>query len=197
MKTSFKILSLVVCTLLLFVSCHSGEETEIYERPLFYHSFTDYVGSPTNSYVQVGDSTYYFHFVESDYSSYRGRTNENIFYLWLFSPNLHQDTGSFNIHIGIHTDMIKPENFFQKGVRKINSIDIRKRYEKDYVVSEGFKSIEYTYTKSLFTCLFTWDTIVYENRIFKGKGSLEILDTLYFGEQDVYYPPQKIEFEFK
>ena len=172
-------------SILLCTTCKK-EEPEIFERPLFYHSYTDYVGSNTDSYVQVGDSTYYFHYIEGGYLSYRGRENKNCFYFGLLSENHSQNP----IKVRIDTKIIKPEVFFQKGTIEIDSIRI---LNAPSMVGGSYR-VEYYTTRSV----FTWDYVSYENRTFKGRGSLEIKDTLYINYPDtVYYPPQKIEFEFK
>jgi len=162
------------------------EEPEIFERPLFYHTYTDYVGSNTDSYVQVGDSTYYFLHIEGGYYAYRGRINKNCFYFRLSPENYSQNS----ILVSIDTKIITPEVFFQKSTIEIDSIHILNARLMD----GGAYRVEYYATRSA----FTWDYASYENRTFKGKGSLEIKDTLYINYPDtVYYPPQKIEFEFK
>jgi len=191
MKALVKLLSLSVCVVLLCATCKK-KEPEFYERPLVNHSLTDYVESSTNSYVQVDDSIYYFHLIRGCYSSYRGRLNKNAFSLYLQSPNFDRPY----INISVLTEIIKPESFFQKGIRKIDSMYIEKKYLS---LGEGSPRVEYYSTQSL----LTWDTVFYENKRFNGKGSLEILDTLYTNYQNTYhhpstyYPPQKIEFEFK
>ncbi|MCL2291120.1 MAG: hypothetical protein FWC34_10560 [Bacteroidetes bacterium] len=185
MKILFKILGLTVCMLLLFATCKK-DEPENYENSLFSRSYTDYVGSNTDSYVQVGDSIYYFNYIVGDYSSYRGRFNKNSFRLFLpDSLNYYQN----NVWIGIDTEIIEPDVFFQKGTWKIDSIYIK---NGPFAIGGSYYT-EYYATHSV----FTWDIVFYENRKFKGKGSLEIMETLYTDDLDTYYPPQKIEFEFK
>jgi len=99
------------------------------------------------------------------------------------------------VRVSILTEVIKPEVFFQKGIREINTLYLH----NDPYINGGSMQSEYY----VIPAVFIWDTVSYENRRFKGKGSLEIMDTLYTNYQNTYsysntyYPPQKIEFEFK
>jgi hypothetical protein len=56
-------------------------------------------------------------------------------------------------------------------------------------VSENFFNIN---------AILTWDTAYFENFSFKGKGYFEIIDTLHSTiEPSIFYPAQRINFEFK
>jgi len=195
MKKLIRILCLTACTLLLFVTCRP-EEPEIFERPLFYHSYTE-AGSSTDSYIQVCDSIIYFDHIYGGYGFYRGSDNRNVFYFALTNPltyvsyeNQHQKY----FRIDIKTEMLSPEVFFQKGTWKIDSMYINSNLPG----LTGGNGLPPIWGHQPAQCVFTWDYIACENKTFKGKGSFEIKDTIYITyPETVYYPPQKIEFEFK
>ena len=88
------------------------------------------------------------------------------------------------------TKEMPPEFFFQKGSYNIDTLYIN---NNALSISELFYRKEYYGIRSI----FTWDTVFYENKKFNGKGSFEIMDTLFTSYSTIYYPPQKIEFEFK
>jgi hypothetical protein len=189
MKRSVKILSLAVCTALLSVSCRPEKpekESEI-NVGIDYTPLTNNVESNTNSYIQVGDSVYKFNSIEGIYYCYMPTFNNNAFYFRLMDSAYKY---SHSIMFEIFTEVMQPEIFFQKGVWKTNTL---------YINNEALSRQELSYRKEYYDtrAVLTWDTVSYENRNFKGKGSFEIMETLYTDYPEIYYPPQKIEFEFK
>jgi hypothetical protein len=188
MKTQFIILNLAVCALFLFISCRkteSGKNQEIVVGGI-YLPLTNNMESTTNSYVMVGNSSYCFNSIEGVYYSYKPTFNNNVFCFRLMSS---EHKHSQSIKFEIFTGVIQPESFFQKGIRKVDTF---------YIHNDCLSNHELNYRKEYHNIqsVFTWDTVFYENRLFKGKGSFEIMETLYTDYQSIYYPPQKIEFEF-
>jgi len=74
-------------------------------------------------------------------------------------------------------------------------------------------NIPLSYTSNHFgnvSVIFSWDYVVYEKKLLfgsldeytegkcliHGKGVLEIKDTIFTDFPEIYYPPQKIVFEF-
>ena len=188
MKTSLKLFWVTVCIILLFVACEKKNEPK--KEPngcggCIIPCYISSMDSTTNHYVQVGDSTYNFHSVGGKYCG-------DCFVLHLSSSVPPYNVITFLIF----TEKIEPEIFFQKGILEINSVSIN-------------SSIEMAWTFENICSVFTWDTVFYENKEFKGKGSFEIKkalyapstyfpsDNVYYPSKDIYYPPQKIEFEFK
>jgi hypothetical protein len=189
MKTLVKLFSLSVCIILLCTSCHKkkiDKESEIHVG-LSYSPLTCNVESSTNSYIQVSDSVYNFNSIEGMYYSHKPTSNNYVFNIGL--KDTERRSSPF-ITFDIFTEVMDPELFFQKGIFEINTMCIH---------NEGLSITDLFYCKSYYDILsiFTWDTIFYENGGFQGKGSLEIKDTLYTKYSNIYYPPQKIEFEFK
>ncbi|MCL2131005.1 MAG: hypothetical protein FWH36_00900 [Lentimicrobiaceae bacterium] len=187
MKGLVKILSLVVCIVLLCTSCKKTEEDPKREYPLGLDdiTYTDLIESITNSYFQVGDSIYNFSCIRGLYYSYS--PNNNVFSFIL--KKSFENSWKHSIDFDVFTEELEPEIFFQKDTWKINTV----RIGNNRLGITEFSEDNYYDIHSV----FTWDTVFYENRRFQGKGSFEIMDTLYMEYPDIYYPPQKIEFEFK
>ena len=176
---------IIVCSFVLYTSCKTNEPNEnpIHEGVIPY-PYTEMVINRTSSYFQVCDSIYNFNQLNGCYY-YSPFHKKNLFYVTLFDSL----KKSYN-HVGFEmfTDNIQTEIFFQKGITEINNLSISNHCN----ISISLGSIHDN--ARLF---FTWDSVLYEDRKFSGKGSFEIMDTLYTNYQDIYYPPQKIEFEFK
>ena len=200
MKALVKLFSLVVCMVLLCTTCNKIKpepEEESYPLGLDRDTtigflYTEIVESNTNSYFQIGDSVYNFNSVEGLYY-FDGYKNTNVFCL-SFSDTL--ISGTF-FRFEMFTEVIQPEVFFQKGIQKIDALRI-------CCIGININSGNYKNIQSV----FTWDTVYYEDKKFKGVGSLEIIDTLFTRhsmryeppreeDPDPYFPPQKIKFEFK
>ena len=183
MKTLFRLICLLVCIIFLFATCRH-EETEVSENHLFYYSYTGIVESSTDSNVQIGDSTYHYHYIDGTYGYYRGRFNKNSFNFSMQGYHL------YPFIVTIDTEIIDPNLFFKEGIRKIDSIHI---LNAPLMIGGSYRTVYYP-TNSV----FSWDSVSYAIGTFKGKGSLEIKDTLYINyPESIYLPPQKIEFEFK
>ena len=89
-----------------------------------------------------------------------------------------------NVEIDIFTQVIKPEDFFQKSSIAIDSIMVASTS-----VRENFFNTN---------AILTWDTAYFENLSFKGEGYFEIIDTLKsIYEPSIFYPKQRIKIEFK
>lgn len=188
MKSLLKLASLSLSVLLF--SCCKTEAQENEKDARENIRYTDNIISETNSYLQMDSSTHYFRSIEGGYF-YLKSVNKNAFY---FSMG---NSDSLSIRIAsiiILTEIMEPEEFFQKSVRDIHSIRID--YYTDLVGGKEYV-VKYYDTRSV----FTWDTVSYVNRRFHGKGSIEIMDTLYIEHLDngniQCFPPQKIEFQFK
>jgi hypothetical protein len=196
MKSILKLISLTFC-ILLSSSCKTEAQEGELENNTRDYRYTDYSASETNTYLQVDDSVFYFDRIEGGYF-FSKSANKNAFFFFLSNS----DTLNFNnincytTYVNILTERMEPEVFFQKGVRIINFIRIRYGHTVDGIRIEP----KYYDTQSI----LIWDTVSYENRKFYGKGSIEIMDSLYiknpyypyYGIDIHCYPPQKIEFEF-
>ena len=184
MKTLIKLLCLTVCVL-VFATCQEKPEEKPINKPEkpVEPDYTVVASSTTNSYFQVGDSIWNFEFINGSCTARSPLFNMNS-----FNMQLRDSFTDFCAKFEIFIEEMQPSIFFQKGARKIDTlhIGIRGQYLGCYYE-------EYHNARSV----FTWDIISYENRGFQGKGSLEIMDTLYTKFSKLYYPPQKIEFEFK
>ena len=181
MKNLFKILGLTVCMLLLLATCKKDEPTEephVGCEGCMIICYTEHVVSITDSNLQIVDSIYSFNRIVGEYCPH---VENNIFFLNL--SNSYTDVVNFKISI----EKMEPEVFFQKGVYEIDNLDIGTSIN----INDFYGNLNRIHST------FTWDSISYVNRRFQGKGSLEIIDTLYTDNPDVYYPPQKIKFEFK
>jgi hypothetical protein len=185
--------NLIIYILILFSTCKKIEQNNDSETHGAddYYAYTEPIRSLTNSFVQVGDSIYHFDCMEGVYF-YIPTLNKNAFNIAFdYSLNSLQNP----VRISILTEVIKPEIFFQKGSREINTLYL---HNDPWLVGGSMHSEYYS-----IRAVLIWDSVLYENRRVKGKGSLEIKDTLFTNYQDTYwcpntfYPPQKIEFEFK
>ena len=184
MKTLVKLLCITVGLLFLCVTCKKNEQDKD-----TYISYTDCIISTTNSYVQINDSIYNFTHIEGSYGSC---DDKSLFYFTL------SDSSHNHFQVSILTDRMNPEIFFQKGTKESNLVNI---YYGPMLIGGG-PIIEYAEIRSV----LTWNSVFYEDRIFKGKGSFELRDTLhtvfpsgtgYLHQEEICFPPQKIEFEFK
>jgi len=89
-----------------------------------------------------------------------------------------------HVEIDIFTKFVKPEDFFQGSSITIDSIILASTS-----VSENFFKAN---------AILTWDTANFENFTFKGRGYIELNDTLKsIYEPSIFYPKQRIDFEFK
>ena len=194
MKALVKLLGLMVCIILICITCKKVEPKEephilpcgcIIDDDSSFH-YTDCIESNTNSFFQIGDSVYNLNFINGLYF-FAGYENANNFSLF-FRDTLISGT---SFHFEMFTEKIQPEDFFQKGSRIIDIMRIS-------CIGIG---IDAKTTQSV----FTWDSVFYEDKKFKGTGSIEIIDTLfakygmeYYPPREIpYFPPQKIKFEFK
>ena len=185
MKNLHTILYITTC-LLLLAGCKEPEPVNDPEYPLgSYSNYTYLMESVSDFYVQVADSIYHFNYIEGSYWSHRPTFFMNNFMLWLSDSSQNYQLGFF-----IFTKEMAPEIFFQKGSYNIDTLYIN---NNALSISELFYRKEYYGIRSI----FIWDTVFYENKKFNGKGSFEIMDTLFTSYPTIYYPPQKIEFEFK
>lgn len=188
MKILIQLFCLTSC-ILLFTTCQKKESHK--EQDIEDYCYTEVVQSFTNTYVQMGDTTYHLNCMEGSYC-YISTFDKNVFYFSV-SDSLNPYQNPFDVMI--LTEAMKSDIFFQKGVKQIDTLYIH----SNPLIIGGSIDVPYYAIRAL----FTWDTISYENRRFEGKGSLETMDTLYTDYQDThhcpntYYPPQKIEFEFK
>lgn len=186
--------SLIIVTVCIgfFATCHKKEPDKAPVIDDF--CYTNVIQSFTNTNVQIGDTIYHLNCMEGSYC-YNSTLNKNVFYFSLSDSSEYFLYNYNPVSVRVLTEAMKPEIFFQKGVIQIDTMHIH----NDPVINGGSMYSQYYAIRAV----FTWDSVSYENRSFKGKGSLETLDTLYTDYQDTsrcpntYYPPQKIEFEFK
>jgi hypothetical protein len=169
---------------LVFIACKKENTNNPDKNNLvggLYLPYTDIVRSSTNSAINISDSAYQFNRIEAIYYSHKPTTNQNVFKM-TFSDTLN-DNGKV-VEFDIYTKFIKPKDFFQKNTLTIDSIIIASTS-----VYENFFNAN---------AILTWDTAYFENLSFKGKGFFKIIDTLQStSEPQVFYPGQRINFEFK
>jgi len=192
MKTLFKLFSLTVCVLFLSPTCtkekpDNNQDIIVKREPTGGLTEYTYAVSYSNSSFRVSDSIYNFNRIEASYVSMRPFYNMNAFHLKLMDSVLLYYN---SIKLEIFTKKISPEVFFKKGKWEVDTL-----YISNYTLG-----IPLVYGKGYYgniRTVFTWERVFYENERFQGKGSFEIMDTLYTDYPAIYYPPQKIEFEFK
>ena len=175
------------------ILCTTCNKTEQEKEPKIHvgidnRCYTNIIKCATNSQFQVGDSLYFFDSIEGIYCN-NYLFQKNVFEIELVNSLRSVQIDSLSIYkndkvwLSIFTKMMEPEVFFQKGIWEIDTLGIS---------SNGINKRHFG-----IHAVFIWDTVFYEDRMFKGKGSLEIMETLYTNNPNIYYPPQKIEFEFK
>ena len=146
-----------------------------------YLPYTGLVRSSTNSTINISGSIYQFVRIEAIYYSHKPTTNQNVF-IMTFADTL--STKGKTVELDIFTKYMNPADFFQKSLLPVDSIILASTS-----VSENFFNIN---------AILTWDTAYFENFSFKGKGYFEIIDTLHSTiEPSIFYPAQRINFEFK
>jgi len=191
-KSLLKLVSLSL-TVLLFSCCKTeAQENEKEKDTRKDISYTDNFACVSNSYLQMDGYTLFFNRIAGGYSYWKS-VNKNAFFFSLCTSDSLSANYQHYATFSIITEKMEPEQFFQKGVREIHSIRID---YFTYFIGGGEFEVEYYDTRSV----LTWDTVSYVNRLFEGKGSIEIMDTLqvkhiYDGRIQCF-PPQKIEFEF-
>jgi hypothetical protein len=180
----------LICLLFLLITCQPNEEE--FEGGTFYRILVKEESS-TNSYIQVSDSLVNFNQIEGCYGCFRGEINRYFFY-FILTNSLNSEEYPLNyFRIDLNTKTMPPEDFFQKRRWEIDSYI---NHHTPGSIGSNYLPPQEGYCAT--QCVFTWDSISYENNTFKGKGVLEIKDTLSFDiPTHFYYPPQKIEFEFK
>jgi hypothetical protein len=97
---------------------------------------------------------------------------------------LSDTTSNKRMSLEIYTPFIKPEQFFSKSTYQTDSLGISwSGVSKDFYNANA---------------VFKWDTASFNTIRFSGNASLEIREKM-FGtiNPQSYYPPQKLEFEFK
>jgi hypothetical protein len=179
--------SILICisTISLFFIACSRENADNPNESIIvgglYEAYTEIVQRKTNSTIIISDSIYKFNRIEASYYSHKPTTNQNVLVMTFI------DTLSSNgkqINIDIFTQFVKPEDFFQKGSMTIDSIMVTRTS-----VRENFFNTN---------AILTWDTAYFENFSFKGSGYFELIDTLKsIFEPSIFYPKQRINFEFK
>lgn len=150
-----------------------------------YSPLTESVISPYNTQFIVGDSIYNCNKIEATLYSHQPSSNQNNFYISLTDTN----QAVFNwINLEVYTPVMPPETFFKKGTFTIDTLNIT-----HCLTNSSFSEFVYGVDAT-----FTWDTVYYENLRFKGQGSLEfskIIESISY--PGVFYPAQKVQFQFK
>ncbi len=184
MKTMKTTLTFLFVTTLFLSACNK-ESPEIPDPKIIvgglYVPYTQVVQSETNSTINISDSIYQFNRIEAYYYSYKPTTNQNVLVMTFIDT-----LGSKGKHVefDIFTKFVKPEDFFQKSSITIDSIILASSS-----VFENFFNAN---------AILTWDTAYFENFSFKGRGYIELNDTLKsIYEPSIFYPKQRINFEFK
>jgi hypothetical protein len=169
----------------LFLSACTKESPDNTEHQIIvgglYVPYTEMVISATNSVINISDSIYQFNRVEASYYSFQPTSNQNIFEITfidtLSSPGKH-------VKFDIFTRFVTAGDFFQKSSIAVDSIILASTS-----FSENFFNAN---------AVLTWDTASFGNFSFKGKGCIELTDTLKCTfDPAIYYPKQRINFVFK
>lgn len=180
MKTKLFTLILIVS---IFTACNKDITDNINPNIIVggvYLPYTNLVKSSTSSSIIISDSTYQFNNTVASYYSHKPTTNQNVLVIE-FSDSINLKNKS--IEIQIFTKPVKPEIFFQANSMKIDSIIIsnNKVYENFFNINSSI----------------IWESAKYENSSFKGKGYVELFDTLKsLNTPKLFYPKQKIYFDF-
>jgi hypothetical protein len=181
MKT--KIL-LLISIFFLFISC-SKKDNNNTDKNInvggLYYSYTGLVTSSTSTTINISDSIFQFNRIEAGYYSFKPTANQNVLEMTFFDT---LNSKGKTVQLKIFTRPMNPAIFFQKSSSTIDSIILASSG-----VSENFFTAN---------AILKWDTASYVNFSFKGKGHLDIIDTLRSKiEPRKFYPCQKITFEFK
>jgi hypothetical protein len=180
MKTKFCTLILIVN---IFTACNKDITDNIDPNIIVggvYVPYTNLVKSNTSSSIIISDSVYQFNKTVASYYSHKPTTNQNVLVIQ-FSDSLNQKNKS--IEIQIFTKLMNPETFFLANSMKIDSIII-----SNNSVYENFFNINSS---------ITWENAKYENFSFKGKGYVELFDTVRSSNTPkLFYPKQRINFDF-
>jgi hypothetical protein len=184
MKTVKTTLIFLILTTLLLSACNKESPNNADHKIIvggLYLPYTEAVLSSTNSAINISDSVYQFNRVEASYYSYKPTTNQNVLVM-TFTDTL--SSKGKRVELDIFTEFVKPEDFFQKSSITIDSIT----FASTSVFENFFNA----------NAILTWDTAYFENFSFKGRGYIELNDTLKsIYEPSIFYPKQRINFEFK
>ena len=168
---------------LLFFACSRENADNANENIIvggLYESFTEVVQSKTNSIINISDSIHQFNRIEASYYSHKPTSNQNVLVMIFIDTLSYKEK---KVEIDIFTQVIKPEDFFQKSSIAIDSIMVASTS-----VRENFFNAN---------AILTWDTAYFENFSFKGSGYFELIDPIKsIYEPSIFYPKQRINFEF-
>ncbi|MEI6062073.1 MAG: hypothetical protein WCR72_15330 [Bacteroidota bacterium] len=181
-KASF----IVIVVAMAFSGCNKNNDTP--DNSLFlggvYSAYTEIVQNGCNSQFQVSDSIYTCNKIEAALYAGREPFNQNTFNISLIDSTL----PAFNrIEVIISFPRMDPKTFFRKGSISIDTVNIT------HCISVA------SFSETLYgvSAILTWDAAFYENRRFKGHGSLVFpMKMASPNYQDVFYPAQKVEFQF-
>ena len=215
MKSLLKLVSQTLCITLL-LSCqvkvqksksnmvqNNQEPVRVQKsKNIAGHIYADYeyLKTNANTYAQIGDSTYSFNHIELYYGSYEPTFRNNHFMIRLMDS---VRVWKSSVQFDLFTDIMEPQLFFRKGCWIIDTM---------YICNDGISYDNFYYRSNHFgdiRAVFSWEYVFREKRpvigsldeyteelLSHGKGSFEIMDTIYTEFPEIYYPPQKIEFEF-
>jgi len=213
MKSLLKTLSLTFCIILLLNSKIEAQmqlfkllvddlKAEAQRRnptpaQIFYDEF-ERLQANTKAKVQIKDSIHYFNLVDLCYWG----IDTNINHFLITFKDSTRNPPLF-IQFVLFIDNKVPEVFFRDGSWSIDSMHIVNAFSVEWYFSQSnhYGGI---------SVLFSWEDLVYKKKLKNetdslftekkylqhGKGTLEIMDTIYAEFPEIYYPPQKIVFEF-
>jgi len=212
MKSLSKILCLTFCIILLYnykveaqmqgfkllVENFKAEAKRRNPPPaqIYYGEF-ERLQANTKAKVQIKDSIHHFNLVDL---CYRGIGTNIDFFLITFKDSIRYP---LFIQFVLFIDKKVPEVFFRDRTWSIDSMHIVNAFSVEWYFLDS-------YHFGNINVVFSWEDLVYEKNLQiesdsfntdkkflqHGKGTLEIMDTLYTEFPEVYYPPQKIVFEF-
>jgi len=178
-------------TSLLFFSCNKENTKNPDEKIIvggLYIPYTDIVRSSTNSTINISDSIYQFNRIEAIYYSHKPTSNQNVF-IMTFIDTLSKKGQA--VELDLFTKPMTPADFFQKSSLTIDSVMI-----DNTNIMIGNTNLGENFFHA--NAILKWDTAHFENFSFKGKGFVEIIDTLHSTMAPPnFYPNQRINFEFK
>ncbi len=184
--TKFKTYKVIVsfCLLLIIIlSCKKEDQNnDENKQGGMYLIYTSLMRSKVNAVFNISGKLNTFNSLDAAYYSYRPTTNQNVFVVYMADSTINYT----NLRsIEVFTPYIKKEEFFRKGTLNSDSLRINNdgTIEKFYGGSNKARVV--------------WDSISLYGSKFRGKGYIEIVDTIRSRSKlSMFYPPQKIGFEF-
>lgn len=183
-----KLILLLFGSIFIFCNCKKDKIDPV-EFNGVYEALTKTMITRHASTVNISGNTFQFDGQESYLYSHKPTSNQNVFH---FSSGKITDIDGRIVGFSVFIPPFSPEEFFKSGSLNIDSLSI------DYAVNKGsgfvWKYDDFDNVKAV----LKWETASYENKTFKGIGSLVLLEQIAFkNESTIFFPAQTIEFKFE